>query len=173
MKIKNTRELVLRAQGHARADHIKQGTYGQGAVNGHAEYQGCAIGCLSTPHRKGDLRAWLRDNLWGPAASLTYVYQGSDAMTKQLADEFGISPQLARAAESLFEGFYTHGDAINFIPEFAKSLNEGADIQVPDLRKAWRAVGGRRISRSSADLRSSVKAEEAAPKFLAWLREQR
>lgn len=159
MKIKNTKELVLRADGHAKADRIKQGTYGSATVNGHAEFEGCAIGCLATPHRKADLRSFLRGFLgktdagardpWGgvPVANEPFSLD-EDMLIKQLGKEFGICPALARVAESCFESYDTHGGAIEFIPRFARSLNEGAEITPSLLEKIWRQVTGRQVRKN-------------------------
>lgn len=142
MKIKNTKELRLRANAHAKYDRTKQGTYGDASVNGHAEFKGCAIGCLSTPHRKSELRGFLR-NIFGGATdgwdSLEYAKNSLDDedQVELLSEEFGICPALARSAESLFEGCATHGEAIEFIPAFAKALPEGAEISRSSLMTFW------------------------------------
>lgn len=138
MKIKNTRELVLRAQAHARADHILQSTYGEGSVNGDEEYQGCAIGCLSTPHRRTELRAFLRQYLgeWRAWSGKKDITLTSYQMTARLGEEFGICPELARAAEDVFERLDTHGAAIEWIPAFAKALVEGSSV-TPAMMRAW------------------------------------
>ena len=49
MRIHDTEKLVARARSHARADHVMQGTYGRVRSNGKAQFEGCAVGCLSTP----------------------------------------------------------------------------------------------------------------------------
>lgn len=129
MKIKNKKELVLRARGHARTDHITQGTYGHAEANGHVEYRGCAIGCLSTPHRQKDLRRFVLDGV---------DFDDDSGMVRTLAEEFGICPALARAAEAIFEGLDTHGQAIEFIPAFARALPEGVDIGSRSVADWWR-----------------------------------
>jgi hypothetical protein len=128
---KNTTELKLRARAHARYDHVKQGTYGEGKTNGKSEFEGCAVGCLSTPHRKEELRAYLQrwlpdwaleENEWG---ELTISAADQHQM---LADEFGLCGRLVAIAEGLFEAQETHGDAINFVRDFACAIPEGLDI---------------------------------------------
>jgi hypothetical protein len=174
-RIKNTRELVLRAQGHARSDHIKQGYYGESNCNGQVEFKGCAIGCLATPHRVSELRSFIKrlGSFDGDEWELSET--GSDQIPR-LRKEFGICTQLARCAEALFEGFTNHHDAIDFIPAFAKALNEGADIKPGEVRAAFNRLGGSAFLShytrvANADLGTS-EAEVLAPKFLAWLREQ-
>ena len=145
--IKNKRELVLRAKGHARADHVQQGTYGRASVNGYADFKGCAIGCLATPHRQPELRKFLRDLFKGPVRDRHLEDAGLDEYKQQelLKREFGICPALARAAESFFESQRTHGAAIEFIPAFAMSLPEGRNVTqrtvASVLRKAFRGRG--------------------------------
>lgn len=142
MRIKNTRELVLRAQAHARQDHVKQGTYGKARTNGKIEFQGCAISCLATPHRKRDLRQFILNGVAEFRSGIRWRdgyqrFQG-EKLVKLLGREFGITPQLAHAAETVFEGMQTHGDAINFIPEFAKALPEGVNISAREADRANR-----------------------------------
>lgn len=126
MKIKNTKELRLRANSHARNDHIRQGTYGDGSINGKAEFKGCAVGCLSTPHRKWELFNWIKAKLTG--RKYRWSMSRSEALAG-LRDEFGITERLAVVAEACFEGKGTHGAAINFVRDFAHACPEGADIQ--------------------------------------------
>lgn len=177
MKIKNTRELRLRARGHARADHITQGTYGNSHTNGKPEFEGCAIGCLATPHRQSDLRSFIKrlgsfdisDEVWR-------LNENAEPQLNRLRREFGISRQLARMAEALFEGFSLHSDAIDFIPAFASALNEGADLKPAALRREWQRLGGSAYvgwsgRHPTAEL-GEEDAEDMAPKFLAWLRAQ-
>jgi hypothetical protein len=132
MKIKNTKELKLRANGHARSDHILQGTYGDASANGHVKYEGCAVACLSTPHRKRSLRAFIKEHTgtWGG-----YDRDVAD-MRKDLAKEFGINRYLVIAAEGYFEAQETHGAAIEFVKNFAHALPEGANI-TPGQVKAF------------------------------------
>lgn len=182
MKVRNTRELVQRARGHARADHVKQGTYGRGAVNGHVVYKGCAIGCLSTPHRKPELRKFLRAVFGGPKGtpnSLNHVeYFGRDefAMLKDLGAEFGIDPTLARCAEAIFERLPTHGEAIDFIPAFASALNEGASFTQRKLAKVWPEIIGRSVGvdetpdEYNVPWPSQFVARDARDRFLEYLR---
>lgn len=125
MKIKNTRELVLRAQGHARADHIKQGTYGSSRTNGKTEFTGCAITCLAAPSRLADLRAWIKAV---PREGFSMEDHDEHALIRQLGEEFGICESLARLVEIIFESLDFHGEAINFIPQFAKALVEGSSF---------------------------------------------
>lgn len=43
-------KMVRRARQHRKADRFRKGTYGYwAAMNGHAEFRGCAVGCLSQP----------------------------------------------------------------------------------------------------------------------------
>jgi hypothetical protein len=161
MKIKNTRELVLRAQWHARHDHVKQGTYGDVSMNGEVEYQGCAIGCLSTPHTKKGMRAYFdkfSSRWYRSGGGRTVVLPESDVMVRDLGKEFGICPALARAAEECFEGAETHGAAISFIPAFAKALNEGARISDRQVER-W----------TERHWDEHIIGAEGTRKFLEWL----
>jgi hypothetical protein len=179
-KIKNKKELVLRAQGHARHDRVAQGTYGNGKVNGHADYRGCAIGCLSTPHRKADLRAWLMEHL----SKATYAYVDAAGnkevgiqdihMLNVLERDFGIGWEVARVAEAIFEALPTHGAAIEFIPAFAKALPEGVEIDGELVREWWEE------NATDPEWREPLMADEVntpathdayglADEFLGWL----
>lgn len=132
MKIKNTTELVRRARWHARQDHVRQGTYGEIETNGKIDFEGCAIGCLATPHRQKDLWAAFRTH----GGMLTEV----SFQLETLEDDFGICNELARCAEAIFENFPYHGEAIEFIPRFAEALNEGAEIDEAMLRDIWPGI---------------------------------
>lgn len=179
MRIKNTRELVLRADTHARHDRIVQGTYGAATVNGEVEFHGCAIGCLATPHRKRSLRSYLRAIRDGEAAgrcglgSGDTFYIDSARQIRDLRREFGINAALARAAEDLFENQETHGAAIEFIPAFARALNEGANITPRGVKAAMERA--EKAARTTQDRWGQWAYDEAvqAEHFLAWLREQR
>lgn len=183
MKLKNTRELVLRARAHARHDHVQQGTYGRGSVNGDVRFKGCAIGCLATPHRKSELRSFLRSLFGGPQLYYKdFSSQGlnSDGMVGKLRREFGINWALARAAESFFEAQPTHGAAINFIPAFAAALNEGANITPGAVRRFWykHRIGFNDSLRDvyvydyEASGPTSEQVKVLTPIFLDWLRSQ-
>jgi len=173
MKIKNTKELVLRARGHAKLDHIAQGTYGDGTVNGDVEFKGCAIACLATPHRKKDMRAWfikwLGEN-YEPGYSNEVEFDDHADLIPALEREFGITQGLARAAEALFESQSTHGAAINFIPAFAEALNEGADITPKAVQKMWLDLTGYHLDPGDFNNNMDPKHTEG---FLAWVKEQR
>jgi hypothetical protein len=145
MKIKNTRELVLRAQGHARGDHIAQGTYGNVKANGKAEFKGCFIGCWATPHRQRELRSlWRRlrgqYGYIGPIAQAGYTLDDDD-LIPLLKREFGICPEFARICEAIFEGIEKHGAAIAFLPAVAKALPEGKNITPRACHRFARAHG--------------------------------
>ena len=124
MRLRNIRELQLRARWHAQLGHIEQGTYGNGEVNGHAEFRGCAVGCLSTPHTKNRLIEFLREHLT-PYGGLDNEGQ---EQREALTDEFGITTELVSTVEAIFEAQPTHGAAIEFVPNFANALTEGAVI---------------------------------------------
>lgn len=141
MVIHNTETLVERAEWHAKQDHIYQGTYGCGKVNGKAEFVGCAIGCLATPHKPRELVEFLRANLgdadassalWGPGKKFLAI--DSFDQTQEIAEQFGICRGLMRLVEDVFEGLSTHGAAINFVRDFARVCAEieGADIKDED-----------------------------------------
>jgi hypothetical protein len=198
MRIKNTQELVNRSRWHARHDHVKQGTYGKSKTNGVTEFQGCAIGCLATPHRKRDLKAFVKalrakfgDKNDGSITGLGYidegyVYEDDLAQLKRLKSEFGIIPELARVAESIFEHLPTHSEAIEFIPAFAAALNEGANFTPAKVEKAWERLSDNTNNHVSVDWASSPadwnederdedhnqRIRDVRDKFLAWVGEQ-
>lgn len=128
--IRNTKTLRERAEWHAAKDHVMQGTYGRGDVNGKAEFKGCVIGCLATPH--GDaLVEYLRDNL-SIGEGIRLMSRGDYSLTSDIYEQFGIEPELMRLAEDVFEGLSTHGAAINFVRDFVRALPEGAKIDAED-----------------------------------------
>lgn len=129
MKIKNTKELRLRAASHVRDDHVIQGTYGDVTRNGHVTFKGCAIGCLSTPHRKAEMLKFLEEHS-GPYGGLSISNKDQRGL---LATEFGINRALAMTAEGFFEAQLTHGAAIQFVKEFADSLVEGSELTPSDV----------------------------------------
>lgn len=182
MKIKNTRELRLRADAHARLGHIAQGTYGDVSANGDVEFKGCAVGCLSTPHRKRDLLAWLKDKVKAGEASEwadSYDYcVTQSAALKALGEEFGITKRLAIVAEAAFEHQETHGQAIEFVREFAHALPEDVDIQDRHVEAFLRRVGFSKLGarRGSYDRVGTEAAAHAGSieaftdQFLSWVR---
>lgn len=155
MRTKNIAEFRLRARAHARLDHVVQGTYGKASVNGDAEFKGCLIGCLSTPHRKRSLIRYLREHI-GAKSGVTGFFD-DDAQVKSIEREFGIPRGIQRIAENIFEAFPFHGEAINFLPEFADAIPEGVVFTHPQIK----AFQGR-----VSDL-SWIDAHEP---FLDWLR---
>ncbi len=142
MKIKNTKLLRKRADWHHANDHIKQGTYGEGSVNGKPYFEGCAIGCLSTPHTFKALNAWARSYLPEDYESGQMVELGPEPgeMRGILGEEFGICNALTHLAEDIFEGLGYHGDAINFVRDFAHALKEGSTITDRDVGQFKDAV---------------------------------
>lgn len=135
MKIKNVKELQLRANAHARLDHYRQGTYGSGKTNGHTEYRGCAVGCLATPHRKDDLRDFIITH--GKKRGDWYEVNFAGPEQREMIEgEFGICEDLIVVAEGFFEAQPTHGGAIEFVKRFSHSLNEGSDFDGA-LVEAW------------------------------------
>lgn len=188
MRTKNTKELKLRAASHVKYDHIKQGTYGQGKVNGYAEFKGCAIGCLSTPHRKAELRSFLRQHLEtreealrqfeGRSLPKNYEFTlklDDEYQRKRLGEEFGLTRLLVIAAEALFEAQRYHGDAINFVRNFAYAIPEG--VEITD-REVWAFLkddlcivkGNYRPKELEFDEISLY--EEVAHLFLTWIEEK-
>lgn len=137
MKIHNTKELRARARSHAKYDHVKQGTYGDGSTNGKTEYQGCAVGCLAVPHKKADLRAFIIANGFFDKFEEMYVMRdvSGDTQRRRVANQFGINESLMIMGEGFFEAQPTHGGAIEFIKNFALAFNEGADFTPAMVRK--------------------------------------
>lgn len=114
-----------------------QGTYGNGKTNGETEFQGCAVACLATPHRKDELRNYIIRHGVDYDGSGTFVVQfGGSGQRRRVAEQFGITERLMILAEGFFEGQTYHGAAINFVKDFACSLQEGADI-TPRMVNAW------------------------------------
>lgn len=124
MKIKNTRELILRARHHARHDHVRQGTYGEAHTNGTVrEYQGCAVGCLATPHRKRDLLSFIKSRFRKSMFDHgTWHSPGPETLNRWIGEEFGIPKELMSWAEAEFEARLYHSEAIEFIPAFAEAV---------------------------------------------------
>jgi hypothetical protein len=182
MKIKNTRELRLRAAAHTKLDHVKQGTYGRVRCNGHAEYKGCAVGCLSTPHRKRDLlkfakevfasSPWLskQEGAWVEVRGIGY------SQREALAAEFGICERLGVMAEGFFEAQITHSEAIDFIRDFAYALPEGIDIDEEHCRAFLRREGLPEggpyglLQDAVRVPRNPARTRELTEGFLQWLR---
>ncbi len=173
MKTKNTKELRLRAAAHARADHVKQGTYGRGYTNGHTEYKGCAIGCLTTPHRKRDLITFIKSFRFYDEINYSVdTYTDSIELRKQLSREFGLCKQLVYLAEAFFEAQTTHGAAINFVRDFGAAVPEGKKFTPKQCNKFCEGLLGVDAEfwpsvRSSVWGRGDVGVDTA--KFLAWV----
>jgi hypothetical protein len=134
MKTKNIALFRRRANAHALAGHIAQGTYGEGRSNGITEYKGCFVGCLTTPHTKRSLRSFVKAKLKKyQNADSSQVFmglnEGGSLLHQQLSSEFGLCKPLIVLIEAFFEAQRTHKQAINFIPDVAAALNEGADIR--------------------------------------------
>lgn len=132
MRVKNIRQLQLRADWHAEKGHVLQGTYGNVDLDGKVEFFGCAVGCLSTPHTKTRLLQFLREHVTKDGGSLDHESRGQ---REDLTREFGLTPMLITAVEGLFEGQPTHGAAIEFVPKFAHALHEGAEITDEDIEQ--------------------------------------
>lgn len=172
MRIKNTKELRLRARAHAKADHIQQGTYGSGTTNGKTEYEGCAVGCLATPHRLKDLREYIikHGHAWD-GENYEADFDG-EWQRQKVAKEFGITERLMILAEGFFETQEYHGGAIEFVKNFATSLNEGADI-TPRMVDSWAEenLGSRINSFTYVETCLYYKSiEEMTAKFLSWVK---
>lgn len=174
MIIKNTDELVKNAIAHKNADHIANNVYAEisGSHNGEREEDWgiCAIGCLATPATLEELVKEFPNNVsvWHEEKNgETYTFYQSDISDSKLLDnlekKYGICENLAKAAETFFEGThngcgdydspsdfdkeYTDGDSgrhyilsreerANFPFEFAKALREGSDITNEEV-KDW------------------------------------
>lgn len=183
--IRNKRTLVRRTQWHADQDHVVQGTYGSGSCNGQAEFQGCAIGCMATPHTTKGLRAFIK-RVGGMSHGLGEwsFHEEDDDQLPRITKEFGVSRALARVAETLFEAQPTHGAAINFIPKFARALPEGVKITDRQVQEAWKDITGCDLRTDTfnpfhapndpwgGNRRSKVYREQAEREFFAWLRKQ-
>lgn len=189
MKIKNTPEIRLRADAHAKADHVKQGTYGRGKVNGLAGYRGCAVGCLSTPHRRRDLLKFLREQATKVVdfkKGKWFDFEGyGNQQRRLLAEEFGICNELAVIAEGCFESQVTNAEAIDFVRDFAHALPEGVDVRDRNCAAFLRSQGLRRVrsynniidavapfqvTNKRASKAERQRVEDFTTAFLAWLR---
>lgn len=139
MLIHDTKELRLRARSHAKYDHIKQGTYGDARTNGKTEFQGCAVGCLSTPHRKKEMRDHIIEHGTPREEDGEQFFEASFYGNEQrewIEEEFGICNTMMLAGEAFFEAQPTHGAAIEFVKNFALSFNEGADF-TEEMVQEW------------------------------------
>ncbi len=141
-RLRNKRELVLRARGHARMDRLTQGTYGEAYVNGHVDYRGCAIGCLAVPHRGAELLRFVKERR--EASPLAHLdspgvwFPMVDEHLRELERSFGISEAMMRRAELVFEALPFHGAAIEFVPAFTEALPEGVIIHDTELPRDGR-----------------------------------
>lgn len=161
MRIHDTEKLVARARSHARADHVMQGTYGRVMSNGKARFEGCAVGCLSTPSYEeglgemmdGTVAAWFATEIGqkhleryqaGKCPDIQIEFHALGYLENQgistegllyidpaqqredLAEEFGLTNSLVTLGEGLFESQPTHGQAIEFVRNFAEAMPEGA-----------------------------------------------
>lgn len=176
MKIKNTKLLRARANAHAKYDRIKQGTYGRASVNGHATFEGCAIGCLTTPHTKKGLRNFLQGIFGGSGNGfLEDVGWDDEDQRTALRKEFGICRTLAVALESLFESQPTHGAAIEFIPAFAAALVEDSNIQPKEVHEKFPECFAFDMWDDSEEFTQVDRAivGDVTDKFLAFLRSKK
>jgi hypothetical protein len=170
MQIRNADELVRRANYHARFDHIVQGTYGRAKTNGDVQFQGCWIGCLATPHRKGELKDHIEKvgldsfDLGGNLKGWHYVDEDDDVLTERLYEEFGITEALARHAEIIFENLDYHGEAIEFVPGLAKVLAEIEGIEIDDERLV------EHVSAYDDSIHDGTTAEQARDALYKFLR---
>lgn len=133
-QLRNIHELQLRANWHAKQGHVMQGTYGDVSLNGHLDFRGCAVGCLSTPHRMSRLKTFLQ-KFMDSGGGLKHEGQGQ---RESLEKEFGLNYVMIACVEGLFEGQPTHGAAISFVRDFAHALREGAEITTQDIY-TWQA----------------------------------
>lgn len=181
MKTKNTKELRLRANAHCDRDHVEQGTYGSIKRNGRFLYQGCAVGCLSVPHRKRDLEKYLREvaateeEKGGSIRSYWWAFAEGDDEIARLQTEFGLQRPLLTVAEACFEGQGKHGAAIEFIRDFAHAVPEDVDIRPRDVMAFLRSQGYYELASTFdyGDLMMGRDPRVVAPftkAFLDWLR---
>ena len=140
--IKNGRELVLRAQGHARQDRITQATYGRGTVNGDVKLEACWIGCLSTPHRKPQLRSFLRKLGFDGNGFTQEFHLDSQESLSQLENEFGINLCLARVCEAIFESRESPEEGTKVTVRLAKAIAacEGKRLTPKQIVGAWSKI---------------------------------
>lgn len=164
--IKNKQKLVERAKGHAKLDHVTQGTYGRAKTNGDVEFKGCFIGCYATPHTQDELREWIerhgfRGNPPSPFsefAGMLYVDASEAELVEELDRQFGICEGIARSAETVFENINKDSDAIDFLPRVAEALPEGVDV-TDEMVEEWAEIG-----------MSHDTFEEDGEALIAWLR---
>lgn len=122
MKIKKTKALVKRAEGHAKADRYRQGFgYFQRLAEGWShllgglrrnkpgQWKGCAIGCLATP-----------------LSASKFTPLGQEGSIGSLEDEFGIPRKITLIAEEFFEGLPGRS-ARTWPVRFAKALVAGSE----------------------------------------------
>lgn len=130
MKIKNKKELILRAKGNVRVDQLVNDSY----INKRGrEPKVCGIGCLALPHRKREQAAFF-ENLFSKIV-------GGARCKDLLEEEFGISRALANLLESLFVGANRKGEAGAFIIGFAEHIPEGVSIDRENVLAFCHAVG--------------------------------
>lgn len=181
MLTKNTKELKLRGAAHARADHIKQGTYGRGWTNGKTVFEGCAVGCLSTPHRQAALVKFLKEHLSSfafdpeenPDGDTWELHLSDNRQREMLEEEFGLNSELIKLTEALFEAQPTHGAAINFVRDFSAAVPEGVNIEDEDCERfaeSFKLSLWREWNEVEEDITDSGNVEGITTSYLDWLR---
>jgi hypothetical protein len=137
--ITNGRELIARAEGHAKFDRISQGTYGKPDSNGSdVEYKGCAMFCLSTPATIADENIGIWNRIWN-MLDRTGEFEREDEI-ERIREEFGICDGLLDLTEAIFEGLPFHGGAIEFIPEVARKIAQCEGLEITDWEiQRWRS----------------------------------
>lgn len=171
MKIKNKKELILRARSNVREDELVNDFYAE-RVGGQKKARVCGIGCLSLPHRKAERIAAYLD----PG----YDYGNPVHETNKLAEDFGITGSLLTLLESLFVQINQAGGekaAGEFINGFVKRLPEGANITRVNVQ-AFLGYAGvqyewwpRSLHSEYRELEISriIGANEVRDKLFAWL----
>lgn len=144
MEIHDTAKLVERAVWHSEIEKgVVGGHYGLVSLDGAGDihFEGCWIGCLSTPHGKAALRSYATDQGW---TGVQFTGFDDDRQVEDLEREFGLNHRLVRLQEYVFEnlpGKQTEGPL--FVVETAKAFVEGSLVTVEDADN-WRSYATRR-----------------------------
>lgn len=143
MLTKNIPELRNRADFHRKWDNITGGTYGSPRLDaeGRVRVGGCAVGCLSTPHRGRDIYAQIAEG------RLSRIFTGGElyfsptdpdsarsiTQHQRLTEDFGLNSRLIRAIEGLFESQGSPEAKSKFLHTTAHAIPDGVQITCADV----------------------------------------
>lgn len=177
MRIRRKAQLVERAEIHRDADRFTASFY-VGEVDG-AEFKGCEIGCLATPHQEA-ARLRFFDRFRDRTRRWREVEIPTAVMVRRIERDFGVCEGLQRVAEQLLFSYDEGPQRLGgFVVRFVKALPEGVDVDnervvawCESRGGAWDAsvdaqdLSGMRFGAECIGPDGTVEAEA----FLSWLR---